>query len=88
MLFNLIDNAVKYSKSAQTREILLCARQKDDGVEISVSDRGPGVSEAHLGHVFEPFYRAEAELTRSSQGTGIGLALVRGLIVLPMNHKM
>ena len=80
VLFNLIDNAVKYSKSAQTREILLCARQKDDGVEISVSDRGPGVSEAHLEHVFEPFYRAEAELTRGSQGTGIGLALVRGLI--------
>ena len=33
-----------------------------------------------LKHVFEPFYRAEAELTRRSQGTGIGLALVRGLI--------
>ena len=80
VLFNLIDNAVKYSKSAQTREILLRARHKDDVVEISVSDRGPGVSEAHLKHVFEPFYRAEAELTRRSQGTGIGLALVRGLI--------
>ena len=80
VLFNLIDNAVKYSKSAQMREILLCASQKDDVVEISVSDRGPGVSEAHLKHVFEPFYRAEAELTRRSQGTGIGLALVRGLI--------
>jgi len=80
VLFNLIDNAVKYSKSAQTREILLRARRKDDTVEISVSDRGPGVSEAHLKHVFEPFYRVEAELTRRSQGTGIGLALVRGLI--------
>jgi len=80
VLFNLIDNAVKYSKSAQTREILLRARRKDDVVEISVSDRGPGVSEAHLKHVFEPFYRAEAELTRRSRGTGIGLALVRGLI--------
>jgi len=80
VLFNLIDNAVKYSKSAQTREILLRARQKDDVVEISVSDQGPGVSEAHLKHIFEPFYRAEAELTRRSRGTGIGLALVRGLI--------
>jgi len=80
VLFNLIDNALKYSKSAQTREILLRARQKDDVVEISVSDQGPGVSEAHLKHIFEPFYRAEAELTRRSRGTGIGLALVRGLI--------
>ena len=80
VLFNLIDNAVKYSKSAQTREIVLRARRKDDVVEISVVDQGPGVNEAHLKHVFEPFYRAEAELTRRSQGTGIGLALVRGLI--------
>ena len=80
VLFNLIDNALKYSKSAPTREILLRARQKDDVVEISVSDRGPGVSESHLKHIFKPFYRAEAELTRRSRGTGIGLALVRGLI--------
>ncbi len=80
VLFNLIDNAVKYSRAAATREIVLRARKRDDALEIAVSDRGPGVSETHLKRVFEPFYRAEAEMTRRSQGTGIGLALVRGLV--------
>ena len=42
-------------------------------------DFGPGVASAHLEHVFEPFYRGESELTRTTKGTGIGLALVREL---------
>jgi signal transduction histidine kinase len=44
-----------------------------------VRDRGPGVPERRLARVFEPFYRGEDELTRETQGSGIGLALVRGL---------
>ncbi len=80
VLFNLIDNAVKYAKSAVSREILLSARRQGDALEIAVTDHGPGVSEVHLKRVFEPFYRAEAEMTRRSRGTGIGLALVQGLV--------
>ena len=44
---------------------------------MAVRDFGPGVARAHLERVFEPFYRGERELTRTTKGTGIGLALVR-----------
>jgi len=79
MLFNLVDNAVKYANGAANREIVLRARRVGDRIVLAVRDHGPGVPAAHLGQIFEPFYRGERELTRQSKGTGLGLALVRGL---------
>ena len=49
-------------------------------VVVLVRDRGPGVAPRHLTRLFEPFYRGETELTRRTKGTGIGLALVKGLV--------
>ena len=49
-------------------------------MHVAVRDHGPGVAARHLGKIFEPFYRGESELTRRSTGTGLGLALVRGLV--------
>jgi signal transduction histidine kinase len=80
VLFNLVDNAIKYSRDAPTKEITISCRKEKDGLLLSVADRGPGVPPHHLKGIFQPFYRAENELTRSSKGTGIGLALVRGLV--------
>jgi signal transduction histidine kinase len=79
VLFNLVDNAVKYANGSARREIVLRAARDGDRVVIAVRDHGPGVPAAHLGKIFEPFYRGERELTRRSKGTGLGLALVRGL---------
>ena len=70
---------MKYSRSSETRRVVLEARRRDSGVELSVRDFGPGVESRHLKRIFEPFYRGEDELTRSAKGTGIGLALVRDL---------
>ena len=50
------------------------------GVMLAVRDHGPGVAPRHLPRVFEPFYRGEDELTRTTRGTGLGLALVKGLV--------
>jgi signal transduction histidine kinase len=80
VLCNLVDNAVKYARDAATKEIVLACRHDGGGVSINVRDHGPGVSSRHLGKIFEPFYRGESELTRRNKGTGIGLALVRGLV--------
>jgi signal transduction histidine kinase len=79
VLFNLVDNAMKYARTAGARRVVLEARRANPGVVVAVRDFGPGVAPAHLGHIFEPFYRGENELTRGTQGTGIGLALVREL---------
>jgi signal transduction histidine kinase len=79
VLFNLVDNAIKYSREAGRREIVLEARRLDGRVAVGVRDFGPGVDRRQLSHVFEPFYRGEDELVRRAKGTGIGLALVREL---------
>jgi len=79
VLFNLVDNAVKYSTNGSPRRIALSCRAAGDAVRVTVRDHGPGVPERHMRRIFEPFYRGEDELTRRSKGTGLGLALVRGL---------
>ena len=78
-LFNLVDNAVKYANGANASEIVLRCRREGGGLQLTVRDHGPGVPARHLRRIFEPFYRGENELTRRSKGTGLGLALVRGL---------
>ncbi len=80
VLFNLVDNAIKYAGDASERLISLECRCRDGGVVVLVRDRGPGVAPRHLTRLFEPFYRGETELTRRTKGTGIGLALVKGLV--------
>jgi signal transduction histidine kinase len=80
MVFNLVDNAMKYAKGADRHEVVIrCARDDRGSVLLSVRDYGPGVSRRMLGKVFEPFFRGEQELTRTAQGSGIGLALVKEL---------
>jgi signal transduction histidine kinase len=80
VIFNLVDNALKYSSAAENKEIIVAAFRQNMNVSLVVSDHGPGVASRHLPRVFEPFYRGENELTRTSKGTGIGLALVRGMV--------
>jgi signal transduction histidine kinase len=79
VLWNLIDNAVKYAGGAARKQIELRCEREGDRVVLSVRDHGSGVPPRHLTKIFEPFYRGENELTRRTKGTGIGLALVRGL---------
>jgi signal transduction histidine kinase len=79
VLFNLVDNATKYARDGGRREIVIEARRHRGQVTLAVRDFGPGVPPRQLARIFEPFYRAERELTRRAKGTGIGLALVKEL---------
>lgn len=79
ILTNLIDNAIKFSKDAAVQRVEVAAEDTGDSVVLAVRDAGPGVDDAFLDDMFDAFTRGEAELTRSTQGTGIGLALVRQL---------
>ncbi len=78
VLFNLIDNAVKYGRGEPARIEVSC-RRAGDGVLLAVRDHGPGVPREELARILEPFYRRGDELTRAAQGAGIGLALVKAL---------
>jgi signal transduction histidine kinase len=71
-LRNLIENGVKYGGGA-----FVSVRAKGDKVAIEVADNGPGIPEADLGHVQEPFVRLEASRNRETGGSGLGLALAR-----------
>lgn len=76
VISNLVENAVKYTPDGT--EITVRASSSAGEVRVEVIDRGPGFAVAALPHVFEPFYRAEGR--GSPQGTGLGLAVARGLI--------
>ncbi|MBR3796610.1 MAG: HAMP domain-containing protein [Clostridia bacterium] len=72
-VINLTDNAIRYGKENGLVRIALHAEGEE--VCITVSDDGPGMDKEDLLHVFDRFWRADS--ARTSQGTGIGLAIVR-----------
>lgn len=71
-LGNLLDNALKYGKSA-----LLLVDDAPERLIIRVRDHGPGIPEPELERVFEPFYRLEGSRSRDTGGTGLGLSIAR-----------
>ena len=77
-LTNLLENAVKFG--GPDAAIRVSAATAGDRVRLVVEDSGPGVPDAAFERVFEPFYRAEAGTRGGRPGTGIGLAVVRGLV--------
>lgn len=74
-LNNLLSNAIKYSPN-NTR-VGVGAQRKDDLIEISVTDQGPGILETDLSRIFERFYRVDPARSRDTGGTGLGLAIVK-----------
>ena len=78
VLANLLDNAIKYSPEGGT--ISLSARRRAETAEIVVADEGIGIPHSDQQRIFTKFFRTEGSAARSS-GTGLGLFLVRGLVV-------
>src|SRR5437879_7567260 len=84
-LYNLLDNAVKYS--CEHDEIRLQARQRAEKVVLSVGDNGIGISKKDLPRVFERFYRVDkARTAENIRGTGLGLAIVKHIAQLHGGH--
>ena len=77
-VYNLLDNAVKFSSARSVVEVR--GRQDGDWVEVSVRDQGMGIPESDLEHIFERFYRVEGAKARHMGGTGLGLAIVRHVV--------
>jgi len=76
LLYNLIDNGVKYNKDNGKVTVELI--QNEPGIcLISVSDTGIGISTEHHSHVFERFYRVEKSRSKKTGGTGLGLSIVK-----------
>jgi signal transduction histidine kinase len=73
-LANLIDNAVLYGEHATVR-----IEDSPASLTLRVHDEGPGIPQAQLEKVFEPFYRLEQSRNRATGGTGLGLAIARNI---------
>lgn len=77
---NLLNNAVKFSGKGQRVNVSL--RRTEAAYEIRVTDSGRGIDRQFLPHVFDPFRQADATITRSHGGLGLGLAITRELVEL------
>ncbi|WCJ59944.1 ATP-binding protein [Fontisphaera persica] len=79
VLFNLLDNAIKYGHVGGKVEIT--GQRLDQGmVRLSVADDGPGVPPESRERIFERFYRVDKARSREAGGTGLGLAIVKHII--------
>jgi len=76
VVYNLLENAVKHAPSSTPIEIE--ARAGEHEVEVSIADRGPGLSPGSEEQVFEKFYRGAP--SRRAGGVGLGLAICRGIV--------
>jgi two-component system phosphate regulon sensor histidine kinase PhoR len=77
-LFNLIDNAVKYTREGG--EIRLSTGATDGVVTIDVSDNGIGIPLEDQPRIFERFYRVDRSRSREMGGTGLGLSIVKHVV--------
>ena len=79
VLFNLVDNAIKYGRP--DGEVIVGGRQENDrSVELWIHDDGPGIPADSLDRIFERFYRVDKARSRDQGGTGLGLAIVRHIV--------
>jgi len=75
LLYNLIDNAIKYNKENGSVKVTLS--MEDRLCKIAVADTGIGIPEEHHNHVFERFYRVDKSRYKKTGGTGLGLSIVK-----------
>lgn len=81
-VFNLIDNAIKYSN--ENSSVKVYANESDKEILISVQDSGWGIDSGHFPRIFERFYVIDKSRSRKLGGTGLGLAIVKHIVAL---HK-
>lgn len=81
IILNLISNAIKFSNEGG--EIFVNIQDMNEWLEISVRDNSVGIEKDHLDMIFDRFKQVDKSLLRNAEGTGIGLSLVKYIVVLP-----
>ena len=78
IITNLLDNAIKYSPAGS--RVIVTVERQEEMVQISILDSGIGITEDDIDHIFDRFYRANMAEVRDETGTGLGLAVVSGIL--------
>ena len=80
ILINLLSNSIKFTPSGG--DVYVQADSIENTFVLKVRDTGPGIPREHLQHIFDRFYQVDDSATRKTGGSGIGLAITRGLVNL------
>lgn len=75
LLYNLIDNGIKYNKKSGAVDVNIY--EEDKIINIKVKDTGVGIAKEHQDRIFERFYRADKSRSKETGGTGLGLSIVK-----------
>ena len=75
IIYNLVDNAVRYNKEGGSVEVSFT--KEKDKLLLSVKDTGIGIAKEHFNRIFERFYRVDKSHSRETGGTGLGLSIVK-----------
>jgi histidine kinase len=78
IMLNLLDNALRYTPKGG--EVQIIVKKEGEWAKISVKDSGVGITEEHLPHVFDRFYRVDEARARQDGGSGIGLTIAKRLV--------
>jgi signal transduction histidine kinase len=82
VLSNLVNNAVRYSD--EDKDISITVTEIGDAVRCEVADKGQGIPEDELEHIWERYYKSSSNHGRNAAGTGLGLSIVKEILLL---HK-
>jgi two-component system phosphate regulon sensor histidine kinase PhoR len=78
LLYNLVDNGIKYNR--MKGQVTVTLSEEDGLCKIAVDDTGIGIPAAHQGRVFERFYRVDTSRSKKTGGTGLGLSIVKHIV--------
>jgi two-component system phosphate regulon sensor histidine kinase PhoR len=77
VIYNLVDNAIKYNRDGGSVEVSVMESADHEGVDLTVKDTGIGIPEKDIDRVFERFYRVDKSHSKAVGGTGLGLSIVK-----------
>lgn len=86
VLFNLMENAVKYRREEEPLKLVVSTECKHNNLIITIADNGMGIKKEDLKKIFEKFYRIHSGNKHDVKGFGLGLAYVRNIILLHHGH--